>query len=197
MPSRSCTRSRTRSISCSTSWLVAPGLGDDEVGVPIADFRLADARALQPGLFDQHAGAHAARVLENAAGALMAQRLAGFLDDPLLLHPLGQLFGIILFELERAGQDDQFVERAFAIGKNQLFARSLDDLAGAGHERGLAGPLADVAAAAAGVAVQARRRSCRECRPGLPGRPAPRAPRSRWPGPAWRRRRPRRSACRP
>ena len=53
----------------------ALGLGDDEIGVPIADHRAADAGPLQAGLLDQLAGAGAAGILEDAAGALVAHRL--------------------------------------------------------------------------------------------------------------------------
>ena len=152
-------------------------------------------RVLQAGLVDQHAGAHAARILEDAAGALMSQRLAGLLDDPLLLHPLGQLGGIVLLELELRAQDHQLVERAFAIGKHQLLARALEDLAARASSRWPGRSTGRCRRRGCRRCRAARRRSCRECRPGFPVRPGPRAPRSRWHGPAWRRRRPRRFAC--
>src|SRR5262245_49970602 len=41
-------------------------IGDDVVGVPVAHFGAADASRLQPGLFDERSGVHAARVLEDA-----------------------------------------------------------------------------------------------------------------------------------
>ena len=53
----------------------------------------------------------------------MAHGLAGLLDDPLLLHPLGELFGSSGFELEPAAEDHQFVETAFTIGKDEIVAR--------------------------------------------------------------------------
>ena len=97
-PSCSATWLRIRSISCSTSWLEASRSDDDEIRVPIADFRAADARSLQSSLIDQHSGADAARVFEDAPGALMRQRLIGLLYDPLLLHPLGELLRVFTLQ---------------------------------------------------------------------------------------------------
>ena len=62
--------------------------------------------------------------------------------------------GIVLLELELGVEDHQLVEAALAVGEHEVVALALDDVAGAGHHRGPAGPLADVAAVAAGVAVQ-------------------------------------------
>ena len=184
------TRSRTTSISRSTSWLVAPLVGDDEVGVPVAHFGLAIAGILQSGLVDQHAGAHAARVLEDAAGALVSQRLVGLLDDPLLLHALGQLFGVVLLQLELRAEDHQFVERAFAIGEHQLFASALDQISPRRVMTvALAGPLADVAAAAAGVAVQRAADRAGNADQGFQSGQSLAHRTWRWRAPAWRRRR--------
>lgn len=73
--------------------------GKYKIRMPVADFGLADAGAFESGLLDQHAGAYAARIAENTAGTLVAQRLARLFDDPLFLHAFGQLFGIFFFEL--------------------------------------------------------------------------------------------------
>src|SRR5438270_11654459 len=70
------------------------GVGDDEVGVPVAHFGAADTRALEPRLIDQHPGADAAGILENAAGALVAERLTRLLHDPHLLHPLREFLRV-------------------------------------------------------------------------------------------------------
>ena len=84
----------------------------------------------------------------------MGHRQVGLLDDPLLLHPLGDLDGVFLFELELGVEDHQLVEAALAIGEHEVVALAVHDFAAAGHDGGRGGPLADVAAVAAGVAVQ-------------------------------------------
>ena len=94
------------------------------------------------------------RILENAAGALMPQGLAGFLDDPVLLHSLGEIFRIFLLQLELAVQDHQLVEAALAVGESQIIAIALEDVTGAGHHGGSAGPLTDIAAATSRIAMQ-------------------------------------------
>ena len=153
-PIRSATRLRTTSISCSTSRVVALGWATIKLACRWLTSAPPTRLALQPGLVDQHAGAHAARILEDAAGVLVGHRQVGLLDDPLLLHPLGDLVRIFFFELELGVEDHQLVEAALAIGEHEVVALARDDLAAAGHDGGAAGPLADVAAVRAGVAVQ-------------------------------------------
>src|SRR6516225_3759417 len=51
------------------------GMRDDEIGVAIAEFGLADPRPFEPRLVDQPARAHPARILENTAGGLKGEGL--------------------------------------------------------------------------------------------------------------------------
>ncbi len=154
MPRRSLTWSRTRSISRSTSLAGAVGLGDDEVGMAVADHGPADSRSFEPCPLDQFACTDAARVLEHAARALMSHGLAGLADDPLLLQALGQLLGIVGLQLNAGLEDRQLVEAAFAIAENQFVAAAGEDFAGVRDDGGLDRPLADVAAVGAGIGVQ-------------------------------------------
>src|SRR4051812_3878675 len=64
------------------------GLHHDVVGVAVADLGAADARPRQAGLLDHRRGAEAARVLEDAARRLEAERLRRLALDPRLAHPL-------------------------------------------------------------------------------------------------------------
>ena len=82
-------------------------MGDDEVGVLLADLRAADPKALERRLIDQRAGAEAARVLEDAAGVLGVQRLAVLLVHPDLLGPLHDLIGVVLFQFEHGHREDE------------------------------------------------------------------------------------------
>ena len=81
-PKRACTSARTRSPSARTSAAAAPRLGDDEVGVPLADRGAADPQPLEAGGVDQPAGVVAGRVAEDAARVLVGERLG---RDPLRL----------------------------------------------------------------------------------------------------------------
>ena len=105
------------SISRSTSWLVALLAGHDEVGVAVAHFGLPAAQPLQARLLDQAGGADAPRVLEDAAGVLVAGGLARLLDDPQLLHSLGELARIVLLQLELRAENHQLVEAALQVGE--------------------------------------------------------------------------------
>ena len=153
-PKCSATRLRTSSISFSTSVDLASGATTMKFAFRSLTSAPPIALAFQARLLDQHAGADAAGVFENAAGRFVAERLSGPFDDPLRLHPLRQFLRIVFLQLELASQNRQFVEAALPIGEHKVFALALQDFAGAAHHRGSGSPLADVAAAAAGVAVQ-------------------------------------------
>ena len=84
----------------------------------------------------------------------MGHRQVRLLDDPLLLHPLGELDRVFLFQLEFGFEDHELIEAALAIGEHEVVALALEDFAAASHDGGRRGPLADVAAVRAGVAVQ-------------------------------------------
>ena len=73
---------------------------------------------------------------------------------PTRQHVDDEIFGIVPLQAKLRTQNHQFVQRTFAVRKDQILAFSGNDLAGAIHDRCAAGPLADVAAAAAGVAPQ-------------------------------------------
>src|SRR5205085_1111782 len=75
-------------------------LADDEVGVAVADLGGADVHADQAGLFDEGAGAEAARIREDARRRLKAVRLARLALDPRLAHAFDDGGGGVLFELE-------------------------------------------------------------------------------------------------
>ena len=71
------TRSRTCAISASMSAQRALAGVDKKIGVAIADAGVADGEALQAQLVDHAAGGSARRILEDAAGAFLIERLAG------------------------------------------------------------------------------------------------------------------------
>src|SRR5262249_52918267 len=130
-----------------------PGVDDDAAGVALADLGAADARLGQAGLLDQGGGVQPARVLEQPAGGLEAERLAGPAQDPRLAHPLDDGAGVVGLQLELGGQEDRVVEVAPALAELQLVA--LADLGvalGVEHLDAADAP-ADVAAAVAGVAA--------------------------------------------
>ena len=93
--------------------------------MPVAHLGSANARAFQPCLLDQHAGTHAARILEDAAGDLMSQRLASLLGNPLFLHPFGQFVRIVPFELELTLENHQLVQAALSVGEDQVVTLAL------------------------------------------------------------------------
>ena len=142
------------SISRSTSWAVHSG----SATMKFAWRSLTTAPPMRvpfrPAWSINSPRTGAARILEHAAGTLVPHRLRSLLDDPLFLHPLGQLAGIVLLQLATRLEDHQVVEAALAIVEHQLVGAALVDLAVGGNHRGLDGPLADVAAVGAGVAVQ-------------------------------------------
>ena len=105
-------------------------------------------------MIDQHAGAHAAWVLEDAAGVFVGHRQVRLFDDPLLLHALGDFDRVFFFQLEFGIEDDELIEAALPVGEDEIVAFALNDFAAASHDGCGAGPLADVATVRAGVAVQ-------------------------------------------
>src|SRR5262249_32774706 len=58
------------------------------VGVTLADFGAADARPLEPRLFDELIRGEPLRILEHAAGGLKTEGLMGLAMNPELLHAL-------------------------------------------------------------------------------------------------------------
>ena len=100
-PMRSLTWVRTNSIRRSTSSLVVPGSGDDEIGVDVADFGPADFGAFESGLLDQVAA-------RRPSGFLKMRPIFSSRDgclvfhDPERLHAFGQFGAVFAFEGECA-----------------------------------------------------------------------------------------------
>ena len=103
-----------------------PFMGDDEIGVLLADFGGAHLGPFESCLLDQCRGARPTQVLENAASRQIGHRLARLLDDPLFLQSLGQLFRVVFIQGELGFEDDQFIEVTLPIGKDQLVALPLE-----------------------------------------------------------------------
>ena len=70
-------RSRTSAISRSMSAAEARPAFTKKIGVAVADARVADGETFQAEFIDHASGGGARRILEDAAGALLAQGLAG------------------------------------------------------------------------------------------------------------------------
>src|SRR5271165_7330669 len=103
-------------------------------------------------LVDQGAGQDVRRrVLEDAAGGLMAIRLAFLLDDPDSPHPTHDRFGIFPVKLELGREDDRLIQVRHPVGEAQIVAFPNLDLAGDVENGGPADKLADGSLTAAGV----------------------------------------------
>src|SRR5581483_7248974 len=89
-------------------------LVDDEVAVELADHRMADARALEPGGLDEASRGIARRVLEDAAAVLRLDRLRFIALAGQPRHRLPRLLPIAALELDRRVDDKRALQRAFA-----------------------------------------------------------------------------------
>ena len=83
--------------------------GDDEIGVPVADFCPANFGALEPGPVDQGTSTHSPRVFEDAAGGLERKRLGRLLHNPELPHALGDFVGVVGLKMEDRFENDEIV----------------------------------------------------------------------------------------
>lgn len=95
-------------------------MGDDEIGVSFADFRVSDTGALESGFIDEKPGAHASGVFEDAAGGLETEGLQGFFGDPEGPHVAGDFVDILALESKGGLQHEEILEVRGAVGEGEF-----------------------------------------------------------------------------
>ena len=157
-PTFSVTRSRTRSMSRSTSWLLAPCSATMKFACWLLTSAPPNARPLQAGLLDQHAVLMPRGFLKYSRRFRWLSGWLAFLTIHCFCMRLVNSTGSSGSSVELGPQDDQLVETALAIGKDQLVALALDELACSCQHGGPIGPLPDVASPSASIAARTPQR---------------------------------------
>src|SRR4051812_30155806 len=85
---------------------------------------------------------------------LIGQRLFSTLENPSLLHLLGEISGVARLELQRGLQDCQFIKAARAVAKSHFVSLSRDDFALASHHLCAHSTLANISGVRPCVAMQ-------------------------------------------
>ena len=133
---------------------VAGLIGDDEVGMNIADVSGADAEAFEAATVDELAGGGAnlgGRIFESTACGMSAQGLRGAFEGEDFLNAVHDGLGVVGREFEDDVGDDFGGEVGFAVGEDEVIAVVLFGSALGIETVDIEDGAADIAVGSAGV----------------------------------------------
>src|SRR5690242_20151977 len=97
-------------------------LGNDVVGIAVADDGASDLGAHQGCLLQKRRGAQPRGIAKNPSGGLKAEGLGSLALDPGFAHAFADGFDLVGLQLEVGGNEDRVIEVAAVLAKAQLVA---------------------------------------------------------------------------